>query len=336
MSARSAFRAIRVAPVFAALLLAAPAQAPAGPALAFDAATGEVLHAYEPFRRWYPASLTKLMTVYVVFAAIEAGRVTLETPVRISERAAAETVNTLKFPVGAEIPLEEALRILMVKSANDVAVAVAETVAGSLDAFVAEMNATAARLGMTDSAFVNPHGLHDPRHVTTARDLAILARALIRDFPQHQGVFGVERIEVGREEFRNPNRLLGRFPGADGMKTGYLCVSGWNMAASATRDGRRLVAIVLGALREGQREEVAAELLEAGFDAPDGAAAPAPGRATLDDLSPPAATSEPVDMRPYTCEKKTPPADIASFGIEGGTGTATPSEAPKPQPRPAG
>lgn len=305
-----------------ACVLLAPASAPAGPALLVDARSGQVLHAHEPFHRWYPASLTKLMTLYVAFAAMEAGRVTPQTSVVISPEAAAQPFNNTGWPVGTEVPLADAIPLLVVKSANDLAVAVAEAVAGDLPAFVAEMNDTAGRLGMSGSHFVNPNGIHDARQVTTARDMALLAAALINDFPQYRHHFAAESVRLNRETVPSPNRLLGRFDGADGMKTGYLCASGWNIVASATLGGRTLIAIVLGALREGEREAVAAELLESGFAAGDRP----PAGPSLAEIDPPAAMPEPVDMRPYACEGRRPPPELASFGLM--------EAAPLPRPRP--
>lgn len=309
----------------ALLVLLAPAGAPAGPALLFEAASGMVLHTHDAFRRWYPASLTKLMTLYVTFAALESGRVAPETTVRISERAAAQPFNNSGWPVGTEIALKEAIPLLVVKSANDLAIAVAEAVSGDVEAFVAEMNAAAGDLGMADTQFANPNGIHAAGQYSTARDLGLLAAALLRDFPQHRHFFAAESVRLNGETVPSPNRLFGRLPGADGMKTGYLCASGWNIVASATRGGTTLVAVVLGALREGEREAVAAELLEAGFAAIGEGPSEGP---VLGELPPPSAAPEPVDMRPYACEGRQPAADLASFGLTGEAGT------PLPQPKP--
>ena len=291
------------------LIAAAPGSgAVAGPAIAFDVGTGDVVHAHLPSHRWYPASLTKLMTVYLAFVAIRDGSLTLASPVRISELAASQPLNTMKYPAGHEITTDEAVRILLVKSANDVAVALAETVAGSLEAFVEEMNRTAARLGMADTHFVNPHGLYNPQHYSTARDLALLSAAVLRDFPQHQDFFAIETLTVGDQVMKNYNPLLGSFPGADGMKTGYICESGYNIVATAARDGRRIAAVVLGATGEGERAEVAGELLEKGF----GAAQPV---ATLSTLPQSEENTEPLNLRPYVCGGKALPPQIASFGF---------------------
>lgn len=290
-------------------LLLAPSISIAGPAIVFDAETGQIIHAHQPSQRWYPASLTKLMTVYVAFRAAEDGRIALDDKVTISERALQQPFNMMGWPAGTEVTVEEAVRILMVKSANDVAVALAEIISGDVDEFVVEMNRQAQALGMTGSRFANPNGVHHTGNYTTARDLGLLAQALVREFPQHRHFFGLTSTEVRGESMQNYNRLLGSFAGADGMKTGYVCESGYSMVASATRAGRTLVAVVLGAMGEGERAEVAARLLEKGFAA---GASEAP---RLDELQD-AETIEAFDMRPHACGGRALPADIASFGLD--------------------
>ncbi len=308
-------------------MILSPGTGRAGPALVFDTRSGEILHAYQAFTPWHPASLTKLMTAYVTFQAIRDGAITLQTPVRITARALAEPPSKMGFPVGTELSVEYALRILMVKSANDIAVAIAETVGGSADAFVARMNSTARQLGMSDTTFVNPNGLHDPNQKTTAYDLALLTRALIRDYPQYQGFFDIQSIQVGQMTLRNHNKLIGRFRGADGMKTGYVCASGFNIVATATRGGRRLAAVVLGGLKSSLRDEVTAGLLEAGFEEGGGfSLLGKSGRPTLDTLARPASIGMPVDMRPYVCSKKKAPAEYVSFGLDGGVSAAGASD----------
>lgn len=288
----------------------------AGPALVFDTRTGTVLHSHGAFTPWHPASLTKLMTAYVTFQAIEQGRISLQSPVRVSEFALSQPPSKMGFPVGTELSIEYALRILMVKSANDIAVAVAESVGGTHDGFISRMNAAARRLGMSDTAYVNPHGLHDPRQRTTARDLALLTRALIREFPQYQRFFEIESIRVGQKTLRNHNKLIGRFRGANGMKTGYVCASGFNIVATATRDGRRLAAIVLGGKSGSKRNEVTAGLLEAAFAEGGGFSLISAARPKIGSLHRPASIGAPVDLRPYICGKKKMPAEFASFGVE--------------------
>lgn len=324
---RSRWAALLLAIAVGWSALLAPSEGEAGPALVFDVRSGEVLHAYGAYTPWHPASLTKLMTAYVAFDAVRSGRTTLESPVRISEYALSQPPSKMGFAVGTELSLEYALRILMVKSANDIAVAVGESISGSEQAFVTQMNSTARRLGMIDTYFVNPHGLHDPAQRTTARDMGVLARALIRDFPQYQRFFEIESIRVGQAVMNNHNKLIGRFQGADGMKTGYVCASGFNIVATATRGGRRLVAVVLGGMTSGQRNEVTAGLLEAGFAAGTGSFGLFSGnRTTLDSLHRPVNVGAPVDVRPYVCEKKKAPPEILSFGTEATAVAAKPAD----------
>jgi D-alanyl-D-alanine carboxypeptidase len=163
------------------------------------------------------------------------------------------------------MPVEKALQALIIQSANDVAVMLAEGVAGSHEAFVERMNATAARLGMTRSKFVNANGLPDAEQVTTARDLAKLARAVWRDYPDHARLWSLLDVQVGKRHFGTFNGLLANYAGADGMKTGFTCDSGFNVVASATREGRKLVAVVLGENTGGERSLRASSLLEHGF-----------------------------------------------------------------------
>lgn len=251
----------RFASLIAAFLVV-PFIAAANPIMVVDVNSGRVIAHEEAFRKWYPASLTKLMTAYTTFRAIRAGQVTLETPVTMTKRAASEPPSRIGFKVGSQMTLDSALKIMLVKSANDVAVAVAETVGGSLENFIARMNADAASLGMNSSRFINPHGLPGPGQYTTARDLAILAVALRREFPEHAGYFALEGIDTGKRTYANYNMLIGRFDGADGMKTGYICASGFNQISSATRKGRTVVSVVLGADSLGARADISADLLQ--------------------------------------------------------------------------
>lgn len=295
-------------------LIAARA-AEAGPTLLFDTKTGEVLHAYKPFDRWYPASLTKLMTVYVTFDQIAQGRISMNSPVTITANAAAEPPSKMGYRIGTQISVEDAIQILMVKSANDVAVALAEAVGGGSEPrFISEMNRAAARLGMTDSNFVNPHGLPDSRQITSARDMALLTRALIERFPQHQHFFSMPSIQVGNRVMKNHNKLIGRFRGADGMKTGFICASGFNVVSTATRGGRRLGVVVFGSPNAALREKVAAALLEAGFAKGRGFRLFGGPRTKLSDLRRPSRIVQPVNMRAYACAKRPMPPEVASFG----------------------
>lgn len=237
----------------------------AGPALLFDPADGRVLYAEDQDHQWHPASLTKIMTAYLVFEALREGKISLQDKVNCSELAHSQAPSRLGLPVGSEIAVETALHALIVKSANDAAIMLAEAIAGSQEAFVARMNATAARLGMTRTLFMNANGLPAPEQVTTARDMAKLTVAILRDFPNHAGLWAMPDMRVGKRRLRSHNALLRIYEGGDGIKTGFICDSGFNMVASATRDGKRLAAVVLGEVTGRERSTRAANLLEHGF-----------------------------------------------------------------------
>lgn len=237
----------------------------AGPSILIEMKSGRVLEANQAFDRWSPASLTKLMTAYVTFREIEAGNLTPSSPVRISNNAANNPPSRMGYKVGSIMTVENALEMLIIKSANDVAVALGEAVSGTEKDFVARMNAEAKRLGMTDTNFINPNGLHDENQYTTARDLGILATAIRRDFPAYDPIFAAEAISIGGNVTSTYNLLLGRYDGADGMKTGFVCASGFNLVSSATRNGQTMIAVVLGAVSQKTRAEEAVRLLEKGF-----------------------------------------------------------------------
>jgi D-alanyl-D-alanine carboxypeptidase len=284
----------------ATLAFAAVAAQPAGagPSLLFDANTGQVMESEQPFARWYPASLTKLMTTYVAFRAVQAGEVTMQSPVRVSANAANEAPSKMGYPEGTVLALDDAIKIIMVKSANDIATSIGESLAGSEQAFAARMNAESQRLGMTGSHWVNAHGLHHDQQYTTARDLGILASALRHEFPQYAGYFSIEGLSFGKQVIRSHNALIGRFDGADGMKTGYTCPAGYNLVASATRDGRTLMAIVIGATSVKGRNEAAAGLLAKGFSQPTA------GGLTLAVMKPSGAgLDQATNMREALCTK---------------------------------
>jgi D-alanyl-D-alanine carboxypeptidase len=220
-----------------ALAVVTPRAAQAEALLLVEADTGKVLQADNATMPWYPASVTKIMTAYVALKAVKEGR----------------------------LSLDNALKMMMVKSANDMAVVLAEGVGGSVDGFSAMMNQTAQKLGMTQTSYVNPNGLPADGQVTSARDLAILARAVIRDLPEYEYFMHIPSIRYGRRVTQNFNKLIGRYPGADGFKTGFICASGYNLVASATRNGKRLIAVVLGASSGQARAVRAAQLMERGF-----------------------------------------------------------------------
>ena len=248
------------------LLIVTPfGYAQARPYLLLDAGSGMVLSHKQAFDRWHPASLTKMMTAYVTFQAIRSGEITMNSPVRVSKYALSKPPSRMGFPAGTILNIENALKIILVKSANDIAISIAESISGSEKAFVKRMNKTAARLGMTGTNYVNPHGLHNSAQYTTARDLGLLSMAMYRDFPQYAYMLKIPAIRFGKKKMKSYNSLLGRYPGADGIKTGYVCASGFNIAASAKRRGRRLIAVVLGAANTHERGITTAKLLNSGF-----------------------------------------------------------------------
>ena len=238
-----------------------------GPYLVADVATGAVYSHHEALRPWYPASTTKLMTAYVTFRALRNGEINMNSPVVVSQNALNQPPSKMGFKVGTVMTVDNALKMILVKSANDIAVALAESVSGSEPAFIARMNWEARRLGMTRTNFENPHGLPNPRQVTTARDLALLASAILREFPEHRPLFKIHAIRHGKRTLRNYNILIDRYRGSTGMKTGYIRDSGFNLVASARRNGKEFVAVVLGACNALSRAEKAVSLLETGFRA---------------------------------------------------------------------
>jgi D-alanyl-D-alanine carboxypeptidase len=237
----------------------------AGPALVIEPKSGLVLYAEDPDAAWHPASLTKLMTAYLTFEAMNRGELTLEDTVTCSAHALAQPPSKIGMPVGNKMTVEKALKALIVKSANDVAVMLAEKVAGTEKAFVKQMNATAKQLGMTRTRFYNANGLPNDKQITTARDLAILARVLLKKYPQHAYLYSLPEVKFGKRRLRSHNGLLRTFEGADGMKTGFICDSGYNVVASARRGGKQIVAVVLGARSGRARTARAAALIEHGF-----------------------------------------------------------------------
>ncbi len=295
-----------------AALVGAANPAAAGPSLVVDLDGGRVLSQEDAFQRWYPASLSKLMTAYVVFRAVAAGEVTLTSPVRITKNAAKEPPSKMGYPPGSVLTFDSALKIIMVKSANDVATAIGESIAGSEKGFAARMNAESRRLGMTGSHWVNAHGLHDEGQYSTAHDLAVLAAAIRRDFPQYADYFRIEGIVDGQSKMPNHNDLIGRFEGADGMKTGYTCPAGFNLVASATRGGRTLVAVVIGERSTEERAVKAADLLAAGFGSK------AAGATTLASMTPVGERlDQPVNMRNRICTKAAYKARLDAGEIDG-------------------
>jgi D-alanyl-D-alanine carboxypeptidase len=239
------------------------------------------------------------MTAYIAFQAIADGRLTLDSKVTMSVKAVSQAPAVSGLKAGDSLPLKDALYVMLVKSANDMAWAVAETVGnGDVDAGVAEMNATAAKLGLTRTHYDNPNGLPDDGQVTTARDLAVLAIDLRRTFPQYDEIFRTRLVMLGKTYLRTNNELLTRFAGTTGMKTGYICASGLNIVATVERNGRQLLAVVLGGSSARERDQIAAQLLLNGF----AGQLPDKGKNVVnivDDV-----TSPPMDMKPLLCGAK--------------------------------
>jgi D-alanyl-D-alanine carboxypeptidase len=299
---------IAIVSLLAAPLLTAATPARAEALLLVDADSGKVLRAENATYPWYPASLSKLMTLYVTLSAIRDHRITFDTLFTVSRNAWLQSPTKMGFPIGTQVTVDNALKMLMVKSANDMAVLLAEGIDGSIDKFAEEMTLTAQSLGMTETNYVNPNGLPADGQITSARDLAILARALIKQFPQYSFYWHIPAIKYGRRIVRNYNPLLGRYPGTDGMKTGFICASGFNLVATATRGNKHLIAVVLGAPSGAARAVKAAEMLESGFRQ-NPLAWLTPSLGTVDELKP--INTDPPNLKDEMCgpHRKRPPAE---------------------------
>ncbi len=248
------------------LLLAAPRSALARYAgIVIDAETGAILYEKRADQRLYPASLTKIMTLYMTFEALEQGRLRLGQKLRVSRRAAGQTPSVLGLKRGERISVRDAILALITKSANDVATVLAEAQAKSELEFALAMTRKARELGMKRTRFRNATGLPNRRQYSTARDMARLARALIRDFPQYYKLFSTRRFTYKGRKIPNHNNLLASYKGADGIKTGYIRASGFNLVASAQRNGRRLIGVVFGGRTAKRRDAQMARLLDRGF-----------------------------------------------------------------------
>jgi D-alanyl-D-alanine carboxypeptidase len=234
-------------------------------ALVLDADSGRVLYERDADAQKYPASLTKMMTLYMVFDAVDRGRIKLHQRLPVSAHAAQQAPSKLGLEKGETITVEQAIKALVVKSANDVAVVVAEAIGGSEENFALMMSAEARRLGMRSTAFRNASGLPDKGQVSTARDMATLARTLQRRFVHHYHYFSTASFTWGGVVHTNHNRLLEDYEGADGIKTGYIRASGFNLVASARREGRRVIGVVFGGTSPAARNAEMARLLDHGF-----------------------------------------------------------------------
>jgi D-alanyl-D-alanine carboxypeptidase len=307
----------------AALAFATPCMAQPEALLLIEADSGKVLQAENATMPWYPASLSKLMTAYVTLTAVKEGRVSLDTLLTVSPTAASQSPSKMGLKPGTQVTVDNALKMMLVKSANDMAVVLAEGVGGSIDGFAGQMNEAARHLGMTQTSYVNPNGLPADGQITSARDMAILARAIIRDLPEYEYFVHIPSIRFGRRITQNFNKLIGRYPGADGFKTGFICASGYNLIGSATRDGKRLIAVVLGASSGTMRAVRAAQLLDRGF-AGNNLAWLKPSLGTVDNLVP--VDASPPDLHEQMCgpHRKRPASDedddtVANAGASGST-----------------
>ena len=253
-------------PLLAVLIGPSPAQAnPRYASIVVDYATGEVLHASNADARRYPASLTKMMTLYLLFEALEQGKVSMNQDFRVSPHAASMPPSKLGLRAGTTIKAGETIQPLIVRSANDVAVVVGEALAGTESAFARKMTEKARQMGMHSTTFRNASGLPNSGQVTTARDMATLAMRVMRDFPQYYHYFDDQSFTYRGQTHTSHNHLIRSYNGADGLKTGYIRASGFNVATSAVRDGRRLVGVVMGGRTAQSRNAHMADLLDRGF-----------------------------------------------------------------------
>ncbi len=279
------------------ILMAASARA--SPLLLVDASSGDILVAQEATRSWHPASLTKLMTAHLALTAVRSGRLTMDTSIVLSARAVAQAPSKLGVPPGTSLRLEDALLVMMVRSANDVAVAIAEAVSGNEAAFVAAMNGEARRLGMSGTRFVNASGLHHDRQVTNARDMAVLMLAVLSHHGDRAELFRTSAVTVNGRMLKNTNKLVEDYAGLEATKTGYVCASGFNVAISAVRGGRRVVGVVLGSPDAATRTRITRELLDTGLT---GATSPVGNLRTVKADTPAPGT----DLRRRKCGRQGP------------------------------
>ncbi|MDG4647134.1 D-alanyl-D-alanine carboxypeptidase [Roseibacterium sp. SDUM158017] len=270
----------------ACLAFSGPARAAPYAAMVMDARTGEVLHSRNADTRLHPASLTKMMTLYLAFEAVRLGEIGLDTEVRISANAAAEPPSKIGLRQGSTIRFRFLIRAAAIRSANDAATAIGEALEGSEAAFARRMNRTARALGMTRTTFRNAHGLTEEGHMSTARDMTILGRRLHYDYPQYYNIFSRREDNAGIATVRNTNRaFLNAYSGADGIKTGYTRAAGFNLVASARRGDERIIATVFGGQSTAWRNQRVMELLDMGFQrAPSTAPVRVPPLPTYDDV----------------------------------------------------
>lgn len=285
----------------------------AGPTLVFDSVTGDVLLEDRAGELWYPASLTKLMTAYLVFQKLKAGTLSLDQPLVVSRVARLQPPSRIDLEPGTTISLDLAVQSMLVYSANDMAYALAENASDSIETFVAEMNAEARKLGMTGTHFVNPNGFFDPRQITTARDMAILAAAILREFPDRAHYFAQAEVTIGKRKLVSRNLFLRQMDGADGMKTGYVCNSAFNLIATATIDSRKLGVVVFGARSGKQRADMAEALLVDAFTTKGSKT----GTHVKQIKNMSLGTVVPSDLTASVCPQKTPVRIVSARELDG-------------------
>lgn len=234
--------------------------------IVLDMDTGQVLHSSRADKKLYPASLTKMMTLYMTFEALKSGKLSLDQHLPISRTASRQPPSKIGLKAGQTITVRDAIYACATKSANDAAVVLAEAVGGSVDNFAAMSTARARSLGMSRTTFKNPHGLTKRGQLSTARDMGLLGRRLFLDFPEYYHVFKRKVFNHNGRKFRATNKLLGKYRGADGIKTGYTSASGFNLVASAEQDGRRIVGVVFGGRSSARRNRHMRKLLDNGFN----------------------------------------------------------------------
>ncbi len=320
----------------AALLMALVVVAGAGRAdathyasIVIDYDTGAVIEASDADQPEYPASLTKMMTLYLAFDALAHHQLTLEQRLPVSEHAASMEPTKLGLRPGERVRVEDLILGMITKSANDAAVVLAEGLSGSEPGFARVMTNRARRLGMTQTVFQNANGLPDPDQVSTARDMAILGRALIRDFPQYYPYFSTRRFTFNGRVIGNHNHLLTSYEGADGIKTGYTHAAGFNLVASAHRNGRRVIGVVLGGHSTAWRDRHMAQLLDAAFAAEEPGESARPAQPVTAEATPAAAVPAPM-LRLASMTMPAAPAPAAAATLP------RPAAERAPRPDPAG
>lgn len=307
-----------------------------------DANTGRILDANNPDALRHPASVTKVMTLYLLFEQLESGRMRLNTPLRVSAYAAAQQPSKLGVKAGSTISVEDAIQALVTRSANDVAVVIAENISGSSSSFANLMTRRARQLGMSRTVFKNPNGLPSPEQVTTARDLATLGRAVQERFPKYYGYFEIRSFQYRGVAIRNHNRLLGRVDGVDGIKTGYTNASGFNLLTSVKKDGRYVIAVVMGGSSAASRDNQMVALLSENLGKAQSGRqlvarmSGAPQGASADDAVAPVAMIDEAPAAPKTIPVPTssPRVAMASAVADFDTTASVPTPAPAPS-RPA-